>query len=51
VNSFAEIPVIMVTILDEQRRATSLGAAGYLTKPIDQHTLQRMIGRFRTSTR
>jgi adenylate cyclase len=47
----AEIPVIMVTILDEQRRAASLGAAGYLTKPIDQHSLQRMIGRFRTSAR
>ena len=50
-TELAEIPVIMVTILDEQRRATSLGAAGYLTKPIDQHTLQRMMGRFRTSAR
>jgi signal transduction histidine kinase/CheY-like chemotaxis protein len=50
-TELAEIPVIMVTILDQQRRATSLGAAGYLTKPIDQHTLQRMIGRFRTSAR
>jgi signal transduction histidine kinase/CheY-like chemotaxis protein len=47
----AEIPVIMVTILDEQRRATALGAAGYLTKPIDRHTLQRMIARFRASAR
>ena len=47
----AEIPVIMVTILDEQRRATALGAAGYLTKPIDRHTLQRMIDRFRASAR
>ena len=37
--------------MDEQRRATSLGAAGYLTKPIDQHTLERMIGRFRASAR
>ena len=50
-TELAEIPVIMVTILDEQRRATSLGAAGYLTKPIDRHTLQRMIGRFRASAR
>ena len=50
-TELAEIPVIMVTILDEQRRATSLGAAGYLTKPIDQRTLQRMMGRFRTSAR
>jgi adenylate cyclase len=50
-TELSEIPVIMVTILDEQRRAISLGAAGYLTKPIDQHTLQRMMGRFRTSAR
>ena len=50
-TELAEIPVIMVTILDEQRRATSLGAAGYLTKPIDQHTLQRMMGRFQRSAR
>ncbi len=50
-TELAEIPVIMITIMDEQRRAASLGAAGYLTKPIDQHTLQQMIGRFRTSAR
>jgi GAF domain-containing protein/CheY-like chemotaxis protein len=50
-SELAEIPVIMVTILDDQRRATALGAAGYLTKPIDRHTLQRMIGRFRASAR
>jgi CheY-like chemotaxis protein len=47
----AEIPVIMVTILDEQRRAASLGAAGYLTKPIDRERLTRMIGRFRAPAR
>jgi signal transduction histidine kinase/DNA-binding response OmpR family regulator len=50
-TELSEIPVIMVTILDEQRRAISLGAAGYLTKPIDQHILRRMMGRFRTSAR
>jgi signal transduction histidine kinase/CheY-like chemotaxis protein len=43
----ADIPVIMVTILDEQRRAASLGAAGYLTKPIDRERLRRLVGRFR----
>jgi signal transduction histidine kinase/CheY-like chemotaxis protein len=47
----AEIPVIMVTIMDEPRRAAELGAVGYLTKPIDRHTLQRMIGRFRAPAR
>jgi two-component system, NtrC family, sensor kinase len=47
----AEIPVIMVTILDEQRRAASLGAAGYLTKPIDRERLRRLVGRFRAPAR
>src|SRR5205085_10788794 len=47
----AEIPVIMVTILDEQRRAASLGAAGYLTKPIDRERLHRLVGRFRVPAR
>ena len=30
----ADIPVFMVTIVDEHRRGIALGAAGYLTKPI-----------------
>jgi adenylate cyclase len=46
-SELAEIPVIMVTILDEQRRAVALGAAGYLTKPIDRERLHRMVERFR----
>jgi signal transduction histidine kinase/CheY-like chemotaxis protein/HAMP domain-containing protein len=47
----AEIPVIMITILDEHRRGVALGAAGYLTKPIDRERLTRMIGRFRAPAR
>jgi signal transduction histidine kinase/CheY-like chemotaxis protein len=43
----AEIPVIMVTIVDEHRRGVALGAAGYLTKPIDRERLHRLVGRFR----
>ena len=50
-TELAEIPVIMVSILDEQRRAASLGAAGYLTKPIERERLTRMIGRFRVPAR
>ena len=42
----AEIPVIMVTILDEQRRGMALGAAGYLTKPIDRERLRALVRRF-----
>ncbi|TMJ99803.1 MAG: response regulator [Alphaproteobacteria bacterium] len=47
----AEIPVIMITILDEHRRGVALGAAGYLTKPIERERLTRMIGRFRAPAR
>jgi signal transduction histidine kinase/CheY-like chemotaxis protein len=43
----AEIPVIMITIVDEHRRGIALGAAGYLTKPIDRERLRRLVSRFR----
>jgi len=43
----AEIPVIMITIVDERRRGLALGAAGYLTKPIDRERLHRLVNRFR----
>jgi adenylate cyclase len=47
----AEIPVIMITIVDEHRRGIALGAAGYLTKPIDRERLRHVIGRFRAAAR
>ena len=31
--ALADIPVVIVTIVDEQPRGIALGAAGYLTKP------------------
>jgi adenylate cyclase len=37
----------MVTILDQKRRGVALGAAGYLTKPIDREQLHRLVERFR----
>jgi GAF domain-containing protein/CheY-like chemotaxis protein len=43
----AEIPVVIVTIVDEQRRGIALGAAGYLTKPIDRERLIEIVSRFR----
>jgi signal transduction histidine kinase/CheY-like chemotaxis protein len=43
----AEIPVIMITIVDEHRRGIALGAAGYLTKPVDREQLHRLVSRFR----
>ena len=50
-SELAEIPVIMVTILDEHRRGVALGAAGYLTKPIDRERLHRLIARYRAPSR
>src|SRR5215475_11806128 len=45
----ADIPVIMITIVDEQRRGIALGAAGYLSKPIDRERLHQLVSRFRAA--
>jgi hypothetical protein len=37
--ALADVPVIMLTILDEQRMGFALGASDYLTKPIDRPRL------------
>jgi CheY-like chemotaxis protein len=37
--ALADVPVIMVTILDEQRMGFALGAFDYLTKPIERSRL------------
>ena len=42
-----EIPVVLCSVLDEPRLALSLGAAGYLHKPIDQGQLVGALSRFR----
>ena len=35
----ADIPVILVTIVDEKQRGYTLGAADYLVKPVDRERL------------
>jgi signal transduction histidine kinase/CheY-like chemotaxis protein len=45
-----DTPVIMVTILDEQRRGMALGAAGYLVKPIDRERLHNLLQKFRSTS-
>jgi CheY-like chemotaxis protein/two-component sensor histidine kinase len=50
-SELAEVPVIMVTIVDEHRRGIALGAAGYLTKPIDRERLHQLVRRFRAPAR
>jgi PAS domain S-box-containing protein len=41
-----DIPVVMLTIVDERGRGFSLGAADYLTKPIDWPRLHGVLKRF-----
>ena len=36
----ADIPVLMLSILDEQEKGFALGAADYLTKPFDRNRLR-----------
>ncbi|TNC14431.1 response regulator [Methylobacterium terricola] len=44
---FGAIPVIMVTVLDEQNLAFSLGATDYLHKPVEWGALKEAMERFR----
>jgi PAS domain S-box-containing protein len=43
----ADIPVIMVTINDDKKRGYALGAAAYLTKPVDMVQLSGLLHQFR----
>jgi len=43
--ALADIPVILLTILDEKNRGYSLGAADYLVKPIDRDKLAQVLRR------
>jgi signal transduction histidine kinase/CheY-like chemotaxis protein len=45
-EDLAHIPVIMLTILDEQRIGFALGAAEYLTKPIERDRLVAVLRRY-----
>jgi len=49
--ALADIPVVIVTILDEPRRGIALGAAGYMTKPIDRDRLVEILSRYRLADR
>ncbi|MES2563339.1 MAG: response regulator [Pseudomonadota bacterium] len=46
----ADIPVIMETIVQEKGLAFSLGAADYLTKPIQWSRLKKVLDRYRSAT-
>jgi CheY-like chemotaxis protein len=42
-DDLSDIPVIMVTIVDEENRGYALGAAAYLTKPINREHLRKAL--------
>jgi len=46
-RAVADIPVIMVTMVDDKDMGHALGAADYLPKPIDRERLVSMLGRYR----
>jgi signal transduction histidine kinase/CheY-like chemotaxis protein len=47
----ADIPVVIVTIVDEAHRGVALGAVGYLTKPIDRDKLLKILAAHRVAER
>ncbi len=49
--ALASIPVIMLTIVDERTTGYSLGAAEYMTKPVDRNRLTELLRRFAATNR
>ena len=48
-SDLSDIPVIMLTIVDDKRMGFALGASEYLTKPIDREQLRRVLLKYRRS--
>ena len=45
----ADIPVLMLTMIDDRRRGFTLGATDYLTKPVDREQLHQALSRYRSA--
>ena len=45
-----DIPVIMLTMVDDSERGVALGAADYVTKPVNRRRLARILERYTCST-
>ncbi len=48
-DQLADIPVILVSMLDERKRGFALGADHYLVKPLERERLVDMLSGYRTS--
>jgi CheY-like chemotaxis protein len=44
----AEIPVVLVSMVDDQSKGYALGAADYLTKPVERERLVRVLEKFQS---
>ena len=49
--ALADIPVILMTILDERNRGYALGAADYMVKPVDRERLAKVLRGISTAGR
>ncbi len=47
----ADIPIVIVSVVDERTRGFSLGAAEYLVKPVSKETLLTAMGRYAPAIR
>ena len=45
-DTLSEIPVIMLTMVDDLERGFTLGAADYLTKPVNRRRLSKILKRY-----
>jgi CheY-like chemotaxis protein len=45
-SSVRDIPVIMLTMMDDKKRGYALGAANYITKPIDRRRLAQILKKY-----
>ncbi len=43
----SDIPVIMLTMVDDKNRGFALGASDYLTKPVDRKRLTQLLNKYR----
>lgn len=46
----ADIPVVMLTMVDNKKQGFALGAADYLTKPLDRKRLVELLTKYRKNT-
>jgi CheY-like chemotaxis protein len=48
-SELAKIPVVMLTMVDDKKRGFALGAADYMTKPIDRKHLINLLMKYRAN--